>query len=373
MNFNNYKYIPTLRTRNSELLGVRELNPQTKGKILPVASLSRVNRNSSVSNSLEKWLIAFDKPAIIELAHSPHLQVDEYSQLIDPEGEFRNWLNFIGKARIENAGLIPALMYGKDVGKRDFVRQLIRFESEFGKVVLRINPLKKRDVAAASTAASVVGRTENILFILDCGQIMREHQKVALDATIRALNELRVIEPSIDVVTAGTSFPRMFSGYCVDAKQSHGVIPMLEWENYHALGGPGFAIYGDYGGIHGEFYKGSYAKFVARVDYPTPGVWIFERRRQLNEGQAREALYADAANTIIASENWDSDLDIWGTKIIQEASRERLEKFGTPAKWISVRLNIHIERTLQFLEQGITFPESPIDKDDWGDEDGFEW
>ncbi|MBT2916805.1 beta family protein, partial [Vibrio anguillarum] len=84
------------------------------------------------------------------------------------------------------------------------------------------------------------------------------------------------------------------------------------------------------------------AKFVARVDYPTPATWIFERRRQVKDRNAadvpREKLYSRAARGIVTSESWDDSLDVWGAKIIREAANNQLEKFGTPAKWISVRL-----------------------------------
>nr|MBF4313375.1 protein beta [Vibrio anguillarum] len=47
MNFSQYKYIPTLRTRASEMLGVEKLSDSTKEKILPFVCLSKVNRIAS--------------------------------------------------------------------------------------------------------------------------------------------------------------------------------------------------------------------------------------------------------------------------------------------------------------------------------------
>ncbi|EJC7014810.1 hypothetical protein BBM20_14170 [Vibrio parahaemolyticus] len=376
MNFSQYKYIPTLRTRASEMLGVEKLSDSTKEKILPFVCLSKVNRIASASGAFDKWHSAFDKPAILGLSEDKRLQVEDYAQLMSSEDGFSAWATFFMNAKKVNDLLIPSLILNKDVGKRDFVKQLQRFESEFGKVVLRVNPLHRREVAAAMTAASIIDSTDNILFILDAGQISREHQKAILDATIHALNELRLIDPRIEVVTTSSSFPRMFQSYTQDHDGKYGEIPMLEWENYHALGGQNIAIYGDYAGIHGEFYEGSYAKFVARVDYPTPATWIFERRRQVKDRNAadvpREKLYSRAARGIITSESWDDSLDVWGAKIIREAANNQLEKFGTPAKWISVRLNLHIERITRFLDEGVSIPQDSLDDDDW-DKDEFDW
>lgn len=375
MSFSQYKYIPTLRTRASELLGIEKLSDSTKNKILPFVCLSKVNRTSDALGAYEKWLGAFDRPAILSLAESNRLQVDEYKQLLSPDNNFESWASFFSEAKNKNNQLIPSLILNKDVGKRDFVKQLQRFETEFNKVVFKINPLHRREVAAAITAASVIDSTENILFILDAGQISREHQKATLDATIHCLNELRLVDPSIEIVTTSTSFPRMFQSYSKDSQGKYGEIPMLEWENYHALGGQNIAIYGDYAGIHGEFYEGSYAKFVARVDYPTPATWIFERRRQVKDRNdneiPRDQLYSEAAKAIIASESWDDSLDVWGTEVIKQAAENSLDKFGSPGKWISVRLNLHIERITRFLDAGISMPSSSSDID-W-DNDDFDW
>jgi len=367
MTFSKYKYIPTLRTRASELLAVEQLADATKDKILPFACLSKINRISNAQSAIEKWHDAFSRPAIIGLADSQRLQVDEYNLLTSPDDEFYNWAEFIKNAKKRNDRIIPSLILNNDIGKRDFVKQLQKFESYFGPVVLRINPLYRRDIAAAATAASVISSTNKILFILDVGQISREHQKAALDATIRALNELRSIDPSIEVVTTSTSFPRTFQSYAQNSEGTYGEIPMLEWENYHALGGQQVAIYGDYAGIHGEFYEGSYAKFVARIDYPMPATWIFERRKQSHTDDERDYLYSLAARSLITSESWDDSLDVWGSRIIKKAAKQELVKFGIPGKWISVRMNLHIERITRFLDEGISIPLS-VTEDDWGNE-----
>ncbi len=367
MVFNDYEYVPTIRTRASELLAVDNLLPESKKKILPFVCLSKANRVSNAKAAYLKWNEAFTEPSIIGLADNSRLVVDEYDFLTLPDDGFKNWRDFVSDAKKTNVNIIPSLILNNHVGKRDFVKQLRDFESEFGPVVLKINPLFRRDVAAATTAASVISTTSNILFILDVGQISREQQRSALDATVQALNELRSIDTSFDIVTASTSFPRMFQGYTLNSNESYGEIPMLEWENYHALGGKPVAKYGDYAGIHGEFYEGSYAKFVARVDYPTPAAWIFERRKPTQLDEEREYLYSLAAQSIITSESWDDSLNVWGSKIIRDAASNNLDKFGTPGKWISVRMNLHIERIIRFLNEDISIP-SHTPPSDWDDD-----
>lgn len=356
MIFSDYQYVPTIRTRSSELLAVKNLLDDSKSKILPFVDLSKVGRGTNAHAACEKWYDSFNGPAILGLANNTRLQVDEYHFLISPDDGFKNWKDFFYKQKKINENLIPSLIFTAEIGKREFVKQLQDFEATFKIVALKINPLFRRDVAAAITAASVIKSTRNIIFILDTGQISREHQKAALDSTIHALNELRSIDSSIEIVATSTSFPRMFQSYTLNGSDSYGEIPMLEWENYHALGGKSVAIYGDYASIHGEFYEGSYAKFVARIDYPTPATWIFERRKQPDLNEQREHLYSLAAKSLLTSESWDNSLDVWGSTIIRKAANGDLQKFGSPGKWISVRMNLHMERIVRFLDSGISIP-----------------
>lgn len=370
MIFSDYSYVPTIRTRQSELLGIEKLKPETKDKILLNVALAKIGRNSSVHNSFEKLHTAFSGTLILGLADNERLRVDEYDELQSLDNNFKNWFDFIRLAKTKNNNIIPSLIYNNNIPKRAFIKQLQAMEDEFGKIVLTINPLKKKDVLVATTAAAVIGELSNILFILDVGQVTVERQRAALDATIHSLNELRAVDQSIEVVSSMSSFPRMFQPYCTNQSESKGIIPMLEWENYSAIGGKEFLIYGDYAGIHGEFYEGSYAKFVARIDYPTPSAWIFERRRQLDSSTDRKELYKDAALSIITNECWDNDLDVWGADCVKDAAKGNLDNFGTPSKWISVRINLHIERMIQFLESGTnssSFLESEEEDDEWGD------
>ncbi|WP_445945486.1 beta family protein [Shewanella sp.] len=373
MNFSDYDYVPTIRTRGAELLGIKHLKPASKLKILPQVRLCRINTTDNATGSLDKWLEAHDGPAIIQLEHSNTLRIEDtqYNSLLSPEGNFDAWANFIDTSKQKNQEFIPGLMYNDQISKRDYINQLKRFEKDFGRMVFNFNPMDKRALAAASTAASVVNDLSNILFILDSGQISRERQMASLNATISAMNELRQIDPSVDIVSSGTSFPKNFPPYLTQSNSNSGVIPMLEWDNYHSFGGRKFAIYGDYAAIHGEFYKGSFAQFVARIDYPTPSEWIFERFSPKDPKSCdRSKLYIDAAKKIITNESWDNELEAWGVDIIRKASEGDTTSFNAPAKWISVRLNLHVERILQFIEDGVVAQNI---SDEFDDSDDLNW
>lgn len=372
MNFSDYLYVPKIRSRSAELAGVKELTAHTKAKILPLVDLCRSNKITEAKPALDKWFESFDGAAIVSTVQDSRVRVSDYSNIFPSADNYMKWLSFVEEAKKVNDNIIPNLYFNAEMSKRAFVQQVRDFENSFGKLVFKVNPLKKRDFQAATVAASVIQDVSNIMIILDCGQIGREHQKSALDATIHALNEIRRIDTAIEIVSMSGSFPRSFAPYCINERETKGLVPMLEWQNYHAMGGQEVAIYGDYAAIHGEFYDGAFARFVARIDYPIPSSWIFERRSSNGSDDTRIQLYSDAAKVLMRDENWDDSLDCWGANVIKEASLGTLEKFGTPSKWISVRLNLHIESIVRYLETGVNDAYQGNDTD-WVDEDELDW
>ncbi|WP_051690874.1 beta family protein [Photorhabdus australis] len=344
--FSDYRYFPSIRTRQSELEGVSNIGESTKSKFLPVVSLTKLKGGQDADSAIDKWFDSFNNESIIEISHDPVLKCIDSDSLYLSDKHCSNWIDFLKNQKEKYNKIIPAAIFHKDLGKRDYVKQLEKLESYFGRFVVKINPLKSHELLAAITAASIVDDISNVLFILDVGQINSSHQDLCLDATISGINMLRDIDPRIEIVSSGTSFPRTFAEY---GKES-GAISMLEWQNYLAIGGEKIALYGDAASIHGEFYPGSYAKFVARIDYPTPGVWRFERR---SGSEQRDELYQLAARDIVTDEGWDDSLAVWGTEIIKSVSEGNVSGFKSPSKWISVRVNLHIERMIRFIEDDV--------------------
>ena len=363
MKFDSVKYYPCVRTRQAELLGIKELKDTTKSQIIPILSLTKMGRNKESSEVLLKWFDVFNGPTIISLPSDHLLFCDDTESLLSEEQNFANWFAFLKQYSEKN--IIPTAIINSTTNKRQFVQQIKELENEFGKFAVRINPMSNRAIQAITSAASVVDDISNILIILDSEQINRERQQIALDATIRCINQLRQLDQSIEIVVTGTSFPRRFKPY----GETHGQIPMLEWDNFHALGGEDVAIYGDYAGTHGKFYAGSFAQLVARVDYVTRSFWLFER----NVGnEPIEIIYQNLAIKIKTNDSWRDALDCWGVDIINKVAKGNVDGFKSPAKWVSVRVNLHIESIVSFLNNEVQWEfkstseeESDFDWDDW--------
>ncbi len=365
INYSDYIYYPSLRSRASELEGLANLQDSTKDLIVPSVSLCRHGKNSTFNSAIDKVFEAFDNPFIVDLTTSSPIEIDGALELASPEDNYESWVRFLLSKRNDNVHFIPTALISKGSTKRQFVQQVLTLEQEFGQVAIRVNPLHKQGIQAATLAASTIEEISNAVFIIDAGQISIQRQRASLDACIRGINTIRNIEPSSEIVVTGSSFPRGFTEY----GRRRGSISMLERQNYKALGGSSVAIYGDYASIHGAFYPGSYAKFAARIDYPTPGNWIFERRS--DDAIERQDLYQSAAQAIIADEEWDDELQAWGVEKIRDAAAGSNDGMNAPGKWIAVRMNLHIERMVQFIQSDGDTTDGFEDDIDWDDEDEF--
>ncbi|CAM5179860.1 hypothetical protein OURE66S_02485 [Oligella ureolytica] len=72
LDFLDYKYYPTLRTRHAELSGLKHLAFSAKEKILPILTLGEWPRSKGVERSIEKSNEAFDSlPFIADLTTTP--------------------------------------------------------------------------------------------------------------------------------------------------------------------------------------------------------------------------------------------------------------------------------------------------------------
>jgi len=355
MKYENFCYFPKIRTRQAELLGVQELEETTRKAILPLFSMTSLGRRktvSSVYDSIKDTVSKYNSNFMIELESNKHVKCEDFEDYLSPQNNFENWVNFYKQVSIDsNNSSVSGLIQAEYINnRRQYVKHVQSMEKEFGAFFIKINPLKKRDVNAAITVATVCDRLDNKLFIIDIGQIDYSRLSVIEQAIIFVINELREIDQSINITVLGSSFPRSF----VDYGREAGTIPMLEWELFSRLGGHDVCFYGDYSSIHGEFYEGSYASFVARVDYPIEKMWVFERRSAPDqENINREQLYISAAQAIKQNDFWDPTLNCWGKKTIEEAASGNVEGFKAPAKWISVRVNLHIERMKTFIERGL--------------------
>jgi len=367
INFENFQYYPKIRTRVSEIKGLVELKRTTRNNILPLLSLVRRGEDETLEHGIDKVckasIITTDNPVIIEFETNSIRAFSDIKLYLNP----KMWLKLFQKmeANIPNS-IIPTAIPASFINSpADYLQHLHNLESNFDAIAIVINPLNIRSIRAGEIAAKNLSNIEKVLFIIDTGQIDNPSVNIIANTVIETINKLRRIAPNASIVFIGTSFPSSFVSYGREA----GSIPILEQKIYSLIGGEDVCFYGDYASIHGEFYIGSFANFVARVDYPIAGSWIFERKP--GQSKNRGVAYATAAKSITQNIFWDSSLDCWGSQMIEKVANGYTDSMKAPGKWISVRLNLHIERTLLFLKSN-SIGNNVIEEED-DDFDDLNW
>jgi Beta protein len=340
-------YIPALRSRQAELRGYRELRPETKQKLRPIISIGRHSRVSECARIAERVIEAVAGPFFIDLNTFPDQQCDEWQALVSPDDNFRAWRDF--GASID--GAVPVALIRDGAPERAFVRQVLALETAHGLVTIRTRR-PASDLSLLQAAIAAVEDVNNVLIVLDMGYIRAALEAKEVEAS-RAINALRSVDPTVRIALVSSSFPRALAAF----GEESGRLDILERDLHARLGGSEVSIYGDHAAIYPEPFETSAARWVPRIDYATFDAWHFRRHR------ADDGGFSQCAREIVNLPDWDAGFaeETWGAGIILQQSRaaEPLPSFGSPAPWISVRVNTHIERQ---AEAG------PADYDDDGEE-----
>lgn len=349
IDYSNINYCPTIRTRRAELSGLNNLDDRTKDKLLPLFVIGKWPRSDEAITSYNHTIKAFEnRPHIIDLSRIQAHQNEEIEKLFRPDDNFRNWRDFVASIN-DKAQAIPTVLFNEHEsipGLRAITQQAIKLESKYGQVAMNIDTTSASDRNAALHVLSALDDPANCLCILQSGYITRETLEPSLAVTIKVMNEIRAIDPRVECVCSGSSFPRSPAEFGND----YGEIPILERDLYAEIGGREYAIYGDHASIHPIVYDAQIARgFVPRVDFPTYYSWIYYRG---NSGSSKNDGYIECANKIINHDYWE-DLGIWGTDEIKRVASGDASRMGNPSKWIAIRVNIHLYRqaTLPELEQ----------------------
>jgi hypothetical protein len=109
--------------------------------------------------------------------------------------------------------------------------------------------------------------------------------------------------------------------------------------------------YGDHAAVFASDREPAF-RGVPRVDYPTPGEWIYHRRR---EG------FHDAAFRVRGDVKWDDTNLCWGAQRIREAASGQMDGLNSPGRWTTIRMNIHMHVQAQSAGAPLTTDEPWVD------------
>lgn len=337
VSFSDYLYFPTLRTRQAELKGLEMLDTERKRQILPVLTLGRWPRSTDFRRAAEKAQeVMGGLPYFLDLTTDARHLADQQRVLRSSTGAFDAWRSFVA----EYANAVPVVQLS-DGRVRDITRQAQEIERAAGRVAFRIRDFGT-ETPMVINAVSAIDQVTNAMVFIDC-QYIRNAMSAYVTATVHTINQLRTEFPELIIAILSTSFPASTVPFA-DTTQQRGSIDIQERELHSRIGGAPVAAYGDHASIHSVVYdEAPIMRWAARIDYPRPLDWYFERRPSVQSPVG----YSDAARSVVERDAEIGTRNIWGEdRIVQAANGD--PHAAAPASWISVRVNIHLARQLDF-------------------------
>jgi hypothetical protein len=335
VDFDRYRYYPSLRSRLWEMRGYCELSDEDKDRLLPIIPLASHQRTKAIGDVAAKVAEYLgDRPRILDLEQSSVYGCEECRAMLDPTNGFLAWRSFVAA----QPNSVPSAVLPSDAPIREIVQQVRHLERDCGQVVIR-SRMPSTDLHALQAALSAVDEVDNLMVVLDFGYVLSRPTAIATEAA-NVINALRATDDAARVVVMASSYPKSAAAYD-DAGTS---IPIQERSIHAALGGDAVAIYGDYGSIHPEPMEPLMARFVPRIDYPLPDAWVFRRVR------ADQGGFQQCAKLITGLTDWQPDLvgKVWGASKISAAADGDLVQMGTPGPWIAVRVNLHLWQQIHY-------------------------
>lgn len=337
INYEQFTYYPTLRTRNAELKGLEMLDADRKRRIVPLITLGKWPRSDDIADSAEKVRnIMEGRPYFIDLPDNDTHHTDNSKALLDPKNAFAEWRGFVEAQ--ENA--IPIIQFNGG-NRREIVQQALKLEKKLGRLAFRIRDFQ-HDPLLTVAAISALDDVENALVFVDA-QYIRSAYPAYVTAVTTTINMLRTEVPETVIATLSTSFPSSRSSF-MDTKKESGSIEIQDRDLYETIGGDSVAIYGDHGSIHAIVYNAQPMQWSPTIDYATSRTWHFERRPNTD----KKAGYIAAAKALLTKFPEILDSTVWGDQMIVEAANGNPHG-KSPQSWIAVRVNCHLTRQIDFL------------------------
>lgn len=380
MNWDNYCYVPFLKTQEAELKAVQELTSGVKGKILPFVILTRARSNGKaylerhpdeidgdIDRNLKKWKDGFgvSSPFFLDLSSEEVRQNTQIMDLIVPDEGYCNWVNFVREKKQEFPHIIPLIQINDEADTSEGENKRLQLQSllkDFDYVGYREEIFSSED--DANDFAGYIHETlkgvliadgkapAKLVLILDVGYLFPKKHSQAADKVVKILNAIGDLCIQHVIVT-GTSFPLTLSDFVEDQKadEYEGILHSETVPMYQRIkneySGATIPIYGDYALIHPvKNTVASYARgWIPRIDVSCGDTMSFIRRRRGKDGDYG-ATYQDVAYRIISKEWFANVPKCWGKDKINDAAWGKVEQV-IPRFWVAVRANIHMSTIVE--------------------------
>ncbi|TIS13834.1 MAG: hypothetical protein E5X09_07145, partial [Mesorhizobium sp.] len=368
-------YFPSFSTRPFEFKAYAHCTETIKDSIIPIVTLTRQTRAESFSDSIDLVSdVSQGRPVIVdfdrtprpltteaeaadkrrqkaekrgtpsrdrtkkEIAHYAELRREteqfnaHLSGLKDPVTGSVSWIRMASA----HAGMVPVVRL---VSSEAVTAQIQAANASGIAVAFRIDPEDQLQVGLAGRGLSALRQPGGAFLILDAGDV-RNRVSSACAAAESALHSLKN--------AAGESFDHVRKALVSGSFPSSSLrdlprlLPMEEGLFYERVSGSWQVEYGDHASLPKRSARSGSNGWFPHVDLTLDGHW----RIELEERNSDRTGYGRCARATIASGEWKSGIECWGTSVIKQvadgSSTVDGVKFVVPAAWLSVRANQHI-------------------------------
>jgi hypothetical protein len=279
----------------------------------------------------------------------------EIQRLRDRTNGFSNWIAFV--EQLPHA--IPVLQLRGIASVAEILDQVNNAAALGRGVCIRI----ERKTIGVEALIDVISERNDVFFtvVIDYGQ---QDSRLLVNAVpaIKDVNYIREKIPSAQIVLSSTTFPSGFSS---------GSQEIYERSFFNIVDGEvGQLIFSDRGSAR-ALEQGGGGVPRPRIDLPSQSHWSFFRSDCVRE--AHESLedfrvrrieaYGAMADAAVNSQDWDVNLNIWGTQLIKITQLRSPFGITSPAKATACRINIHLTRQAFY---GVDISKDELEED-WVD------
>lgn len=341
-------YYPILKTTVSEMRALKQFDCSDSTIIHPILELTKARKSKyddigDVYKRVQEIAdIVKKNDFYLDLTSEESLSNPQIETYFDDFNYFENWRLFIESLIEKGLNVKPIIQAFDDSSVHDLQNQMQFFSDICGAFAIRLKP----EYLEMDIAQNLLQAAQPFKFttILDAEYVDKDTivYSTSIYSSFLKLCEANSLKLG-DIIVCSSSFPSMVNHKNMD----HGDFEVFEKDFFTGLSRlfPQLHLkYGDYASVHPFRNEVTAYNWVPRIDYPTNNKVIF-CRKQRNLGG-----YQDCASRMVATLAFKTDsLTCWGTQEVIDACHKPNGK--SPSYWISVRINIHMERSILWLRQ----------------------
>lgn len=339
-------YYPILKTTVSEMRALKQFDCSNSLLIMPIFELTKARKSKydeigDVYKRVQEIKgIVKGNSFYLDLTSESSLSNTQIESYFEDFNDFENWRMFIESLVNDGLHVRPIIQAYDDSTIEELYRQMEFFSDLCDSFAIRLKP----EYLDMDIALNLIRAAQSFKYstILDGEFVDDENLNYVASEFASFLAQCKRENLQLQTVVAcSSSFPSMIN----HKNQDSGEFNLYERDFFYKLASnhPTLIIkYGDYASVHPFRNEVAAYNWVPRIDYPTGSTIVFCRKKREAGG------YEDCAARMVEKEAYKkSPIFCWGGQEIIDACTKPNGR--SPSYWISVRINIHLSRTVDWL------------------------